>query len=31
VVVGGATEEGICGVKAHADRCHYTDKRQLVD
>ena len=31
VVLGGSTEEGICGVKAHADRCHYTDKRQLVD
>lgn len=28
VVVGGSTEEGICGVKAHADRCHDTDRRQ---
>ena len=27
-VLGGSTEEGICGVKAHASRCHYTDRRQ---
>ena len=28
VVVGGSTEEGICGVKAHAAQCHDTDRRQ---
>jgi hypothetical protein len=28
-VVGGSIEEGICGVKAHASQCHYTNRRQL--
>ena len=28
-VVGGSTEEGICGVRAHASKCHYTNRRQL--
>jgi hypothetical protein len=27
-VVGGSTEEGICGVKAHTSQCHDTDRRQ---
>jgi len=31
VVVGGSTEEGICGVKAHADKCHYIERRKTED
>jgi hypothetical protein len=28
MIVDGTTEEGICGVKAHAAQCHETNRRQ---